>query len=93
MAAGNPSLSALLRFRVGSTSGWPTSEACPMPFEMLWKRMPLLLGVNIDHVAQIPKDYHFVLKKTIRRNYATDRASTEYILVKLERRSGQKSQT
>ena len=49
--------------------------------------------ITRNNVAQIPKDYHFVLKKTIRRNYATDRASTEYILVKLERRSSPKSPT
>ena len=34
-------------------------------------------------VAEIPKDYHFVLTRTIRRNLATDRISTDYVLVEL----------
>jgi hypothetical protein len=42
------------------------------------------------NVAQIPKDYRFILQKTMRRNYATDRASTEYVLVRLDRHAGSK---
>ncbi|MBN8458337.1 MAG: hypothetical protein J0M04_10935 [Verrucomicrobia bacterium] len=41
--------------------------------------------ISRSNVAQIPKDYRFIIEKTMRRNYATDRASTEYVLVKLER--------
>ena len=41
--------------------------------------------ISRGNVAQIPKDYRFIIEKTMRRNHATDRASTEYVLVKLER--------
>ena len=34
-------------------------------------------------VAEIPKDYHFVLTRTIRHNLATDRITTDYVLVEL----------
>lgn len=43
-------------------------------------------GVLSKHrAAEIPKDYRFFLRKTVRRNYATDRVSTDYALTRLER--------
>jgi hypothetical protein len=35
--------------------------------------------------AEVPKDYRFVLRKTVRKNYATDRANVQYSLLRLER--------
>ena len=49
--------------------------------------------ITRNNVAQIPKDYRFILKKTVRHNYATDRARIEYVLVELVRRSGPKPQS
>lgn len=39
--------------------------------------------ITPNNVAQIPKDYRFFLKKTVRQNYATNRASVEYAMVDL----------
>ena len=39
--------------------------------------------ISRNRVAQIPKDYSFTLHKTTRRNYATDRVSTDYKLIAL----------
>jgi hypothetical protein len=49
--------------------------------------------ITRQNVAHIPKDYRFSLKKTIRQNYATNRASVEYALVNLKPLSGPKSPT
>jgi hypothetical protein len=46
--------------------------------------------VTPNNVAQIPKDYRFFLKKTVRQNYATNRASVEYAMVDLKPLSGRK---
>jgi len=37
--------------------------------------------------AEIPVHYRFIIEKTVRRNYATDRVSTEYLITRLERLS------
>jgi plasmid maintenance system antidote protein VapI len=44
--------------------------------------------ISKNKAAEIPKDYHFILKKTVRRNLATDRVSTEHLLVNLVPPSG-----
>jgi hypothetical protein len=46
--------------------------------------------ISRSKAAEIPKDYRFFLKKTVRRNFATDRISTENLLVNLVRLSGHK---
>lgn len=46
--------------------------------------------ITPNNVAQIPKDYRFYLKKTVRQNYATNRASVEYGMVDLKPLSGRK---
>jgi hypothetical protein len=46
--------------------------------------------ITPNNVAQIPKDYHFYLKKTVRQNYATNRASVEYAMVDLKPLSDRK---
>jgi hypothetical protein len=40
--------------------------------------------ISRTRAAQVPKDYHFTLQKTMRRNYAMDRITTEYKLTGLE---------
>lgn len=40
--------------------------------------------VSRDRAAHVPRDYEFTLQKTTRRNYATDRVSTDYRLVSLD---------
>jgi hypothetical protein len=46
--------------------------------------------ISKSKAAEIPKDYRFFLKKTVRRNFATDRVNTEHLLVNLVRHSGQR---
>lgn len=46
--------------------------------------------ITPNNVAQIPKDYRFYLKKTVRQNYATNRASVEYAMVDLKPLSGRR---
>ena len=46
--------------------------------------------ITRQNVAQIPKDYRFYLKKTVRQNYATNRATVEYAMVDLKPLSGRK---
>ena len=41
------------------------------------------MGEVVDRVAEIPKDYHFVLNRTIRHNLATERITTDYVLAEL----------
>lgn len=47
--------------------------------------------ITRQNVAQIPKDYRFTLEKTVRHNYATNRASVDYLLVSLSPLSGHRS--
>jgi hypothetical protein len=41
-----------------------------------------------QNIAQIPKDYHFTLENTERYNYATNRASVDYLLFALSPLAG-----
>ena len=47
--------------------------------------------ITAQKVALIPKEYRFYLKKTVRQNYATNRATVEYVMVDLTPLSGHKS--